>query len=259
MRVRVENHLDAILCRVKHSSSTREHLGGLTGYVSFLVVGVLAAVGCNADDAPSSTEQLSLPTSPKAGVATFYDYSGGAEVACGFGIGPDVQVAAMNLGEYATAAACGSCLDVVGPKGRLKVRVVDSCPGCDGNQIDLSAEAFAKVAEPRDGRVAITYKVARCDVSGAMSYRFKEGSSSFWTAIQIRDHRLPIAKVEYSRNGTYVSMPRTDYNYFVESQGVGEQRNGLSLRVTATDGQVVEETLPAVVSGRVVAGTKQFQ
>ncbi|MBN9162540.1 MAG: hypothetical protein J0I07_16375 [Myxococcales bacterium] len=41
---------------------------------------------------------------------------------------------------------------------------------------------------------------------------------------------------------------------------VGDQPNGLSLRVTATDGQVVEDTLAGGVQAeQTVSGTKQFQ
>lgn len=200
-----------------------------------------------------------LPAAPKTGIATFYDYSGGTEVACSFDITKDTDITAINDGEYAKAAACGSCLSVVGPKGTIKVRIVDRCPGCASNHIDLSAEAFAKIAEPVKGRVPITYQVVACDVPDKMSYRFKEGSSKYWTAIQVRDHRIPITKVEYKKNGTYTDMPRSDYNYFIDTKGVGDQPDGIALRVTAADGQVVEETIPNVQPGKLFAGTKQFE
>jgi expansin (peptidoglycan-binding protein) len=200
-----------------------------------------------------------LPTAPKTGIATFYDYSGTKQVACSFDVGGDTDITAINDGEYAKSAACGACLAVVGPKGTIKVRVVDRCPGCASNHIDLSAQAFAKIADPIKGRVPITYEVVACDVPSVMSYRFKEGSSKYWTAIQVRDHRIPITKVEYKKNGAYTNMPRTDYNYFVDTKGVGNQPDGIALRVTAADGAVVEETIPNVQAGQVFPGTKQFE
>jgi expansin (peptidoglycan-binding protein) len=246
----------------------------LVSLVSFVAV---VLVACGGDDAPaddgsSGTTTKSgtghagsggaldtpLPVSPKTGIATFYDYSGSGVVACSFDVGADTNITAMNDGEYAKAASCGSCLNVVGPKGSIKVRVVDRCPGCAANHIDLSAQAFAKIAEPKAGRVPITYEVVACDVPSKMSYRFKEGSSKFWTAIQVRDHRVPITKVEYKKNGVYTNMPRSDYNYFIDTKGVGDQPNGISLRVTAADGQVIEETIPNVQAGKLFAGTKQF-
>lgn len=220
--------------------------------------GSSGAVGSSGAIDTSGSFDSPLPTKPKTGIATFYDYSGSAQVACSFDVGADTNITAINDGEYAKAAACGSCLNVVGPKGSIKVRVVDRCPECAGNHIDLSAQAFAKIAEPKAGRVPITYEVAACDVPNKMSYRFKEGSSKFWTAIQVRDHRIPITKVEYLKNGTFTNMPRSDYNYFIDTKGVGDQPNGISLRITASDGQVVEETIPNVQAGKLFAGTKQF-
>ena len=55
-------------------------------------------------------------------------------------------------------------------------------------------------------------------------------------------------------------MERVDYNYFIADSGVGDQPSGLGLRLTSTDGQVVEETLTGgIPSDKTVAGTKQFQ
>jgi expansin (peptidoglycan-binding protein) len=193
------------------------------------------------------------------GVATFYDYSGGSEVACSYPIGPDTDVAAIDTDEFAKSASCGSCLSVSGPKGKLTLKIVDLCPGCGANHLDLSAEAFAKIADPQAGKVTITYQLVACTVSGNMSYRFKEGSSKYWTAILVLNHRVPIAKVEYKKDAAFKEMERADYNYFIDTSGVGDQPNGLALRVTATDGQVVEDSLPGVEDGKVVQGAAQFK
>jgi expansin (peptidoglycan-binding protein) len=199
-----------------------------------------------------------IASTPKDGIATFYDADGSGN--CSFDKSPkDLDVTAMAMPEYADSASCGSCLLVKGPKGEITVRVVDSCPGCadHGVNLDLSAEAFAKIAEPKEGRISVTYQLVSCSVSGNLGYHFKDGSSQWWTAIQIRNHRVPIAKVEYSKNGSWIEMKREDYNYFVESDGVGT--GDLTLRVTATNGQVIEDTVAGgVVAEKTVTGTKQF-
>ncbi|MBX3203611.1 MAG: hypothetical protein KF764_01020 [Labilithrix sp.] len=167
----------------------------------------------------------------------------------------------MAMPEYAASASCGACLLVKGPKGEVTVRVTDSCPGCEGSGInlDLSAQAFAKIAEPKEGRVAVTYQLVSCATSGNIAYRFKDGSSKWWTAIQIRNHRVPIAKVEYRKDGAWIAMSRESYNYFVEASGVGDQPGGLELRVTGIDGQVLEDKLAGgVEADKTVSGTKQF-
>ncbi len=206
---------------------------------------------------PSSS--LTLSSEQKQGIATFYDYSGTTQVACSFDITSDTDVAAINVAEYAKSAACGSCVNVSGPKGKVVVRLVDRCPSCVANHLDLSAQAFAKIADPKAGRVPITYQLVSCPVPGNMSYRIKEGSSKFWTAIQVRDHTVPVAKVEYKKNGVYTNMPRADYNYFIDAKGVGDQPNGIALRITAADGRVVEDVVPSIVAGKVFPGVVQFK
>ena len=233
--------------------------------LSVLVVSWVVAA-CGGDDAPSSSSfgggsssgGSTYSTAPKEGIATYYDADGSGN--CSFDPSPgDLDVVALNYPEYAESAACGSCIRVKGPKGEVTVRVVDSCPGCKEGHLDLSREAFAKVAEPRDGRVPITYQTVACDVSGPIAYHFKNGSSKWWTAIQVRNHRLPVTKLEYQKDGAFVAVERLSYNYFVESKGVGDTPGGLRIRLTAADGQTVEDTLPGVKDDETVQGAAQFE
>jgi expansin (peptidoglycan-binding protein) len=224
-----------------------------------MVVVPLVAFACGGPDEEASPHPLT--TDVKEGIATFYDADGSGN--CSFDKTPDdLDVTALSMPEYDKSASCGACLRVKGPNGEITVRVVDSCPGCAQNDVDLdlSASAFAKLADPSKGRIPITYQLVACKVSGNVAYHFKDGSSKFWTAIQLRNHRIPIARLEYKSGSSYVAMTREVYNYFVASSGVGDQPSGLTLRVTGVDGQVIEETLPGPIpSDKTVAGTKQFE
>ena len=64
------------------------------------------------------------------------------------------------------------------------------------------------------GRVPISWQVVPCAVSGPVAYRYKEGSSQYWTAIQVRNHRLPITSLEVQLGGAWQPVSRSDYNYF---------------------------------------------
>jgi expansin len=197
-------------------------------------------------------------TDTKSGIATYYAADGSGN--CSFDATPnDLDVVALNPTDYAESAACGSCMLVRGELGDVRVRVVDSCPGCDAGHLDLSEQAFAKIAEKKKGRVQITYQTVACDLTGSVSYHYKEGSSKYWTAIQVRNHRLPVAKVEYARGGAFVEMKRANYNYFIEAAGVGEQQSGLRVRVTAADGQTIEDTLPKILDNELATGASQFR
>lgn len=96
------------------------------------------------------------------GEGTYFDVGLGA---CGqYSVNTD-YVAALNhvqFGDYVNGAlspACGMCLEVSGPLGAVRVKVVDKCPGCQKGDIDLSPTAFEAIARKDDGRVKITWKV----------------------------------------------------------------------------------------------------
>jgi expansin (peptidoglycan-binding protein) len=137
------------------------------------------------------------------------------------------------------------------------VRIVDRCPGCAPGDIDLSREAFALIADPVQGRVPISWRVVSPNLDGPVVYRFKEGSNQWWTAVQVRNHRNPVAKFEYlASDGQFREVPRTNYNYFVEAAGMGT--GPYTFRVTDIYGNTLTDSgIPFSEAGE-VAGSAQF-
>jgi expansin (peptidoglycan-binding protein) len=166
----------------------------------------------------------------------------------------DLMVAALNGVEWNTAAYCGAYVSVSGPKGSVTVRIVDQCPGCGAGDLDLSEQAFAKIANLAQGRVPITWQVVSPALSGPIAYHFKDGSNQWWTAVQIRNHRNPIHKLEYQNTGgAWVEVPRTSYNYFVRSSGMGP--GPYTFRVTDWYGNtLVDGGIPHVENGTLNGG-----
>ncbi len=193
------------------------------------------------------------------GIATYYYATG--EGACSFDASPgNMMVTAMNAEEYNNSAVCGSYIHVAGPLGEVTVRVVDLCPECKAGHLDLSQEAFAAIADLPQGRVDITWQVVAGPQtqSDPIAYRFKDGSNQWWTAVQVRNHRTPIAKFEYRTDGgQWVSVGRTSYNYFVQS-GPGMGPGPYTFRVTDNYGnELIDSGIPHVEDGT-VNGAKQF-
>lgn len=197
------------------------------------------------------------PNPVHQGEATWYSATGGG--ACSFDASPsDLMVAAMNAAEYGTAAYCGAYVHVTGPRGEATVRIVDLCPGCDVGDLDLSREAFGQIANLSQGRVPITWQVVSPDLSGPIAYHFMAGSSQWWTAVQIRNHRNPIAKLEFRKvDAQWVSVPRTSYNYFVQT-GPGMGLGPYTFRVTDSYGNVLEDSGIPHTAGGTVNGSSQF-
>lgn len=221
------------------------------------IVGALAgSFGCQRErEPPPAPPPCAIaPATPVAGEATYYAADGTGS--CSFDASSDLRVAAISAADYATAAWCGACAEVVGPRGRVVVRIVDKCPACKPGGLDLSREAFAEIARVDDGRVRILWRPVPCDVQGPLGFRFKEGSSAHWTAIQVRNHRYAIASLEArDRRGAWTAMPRTGYNYFVAAGGLGA--GPLALRVTDMRGQVIEEA--AIAAGEAVSRSGSAQ
>jgi expansin len=220
------------------------------------LAGLTACGGGDAVAANTATSAGAALGATQRGEGTYYAATGAG--ACSYDASADLMVAAMNHTDYAGSAACGAYVSVTGPRGTVTVRIVDECPECAPGDVDLSAQAFARIAEPVAGRVPINWQVVTGAVSGPVQYRFKEGSTRYWTAIQVLNHPLPIARLEILPpcTGSWIDVPRTDYNYFVHPFAIGA--GALQVRVTANNGAALIDTLPEPSGGLVVAGSGQF-
>ena len=238
---------------------------------ALLVLASLAACGSSGshgtDGGGSATDAAGMPDDGDVGSAclaappaetgdgTYYDADGTGN--CSFDKSSDFLVAAMNAPDYGDAVWCGACVDVAGPNGDVVVRIVDQCPGCAKGSLDLSETAFAMIAPVSAGRVAITWHEVDCPVTGPISYEFQTGSSQFYTAVQLRNARYPIAKLEsIGSGGSATEIARVDYNYFVATSGLGP--GPYHLRVTDQRGHVLDDTGIALVAGGASAGAAQF-
>ncbi|MFJ6894175.1 expansin EXLX1 family cellulose-binding protein [Streptomyces hokutonensis] len=175
------------------------------------------------------------------GVATFYDADGGG--ACLYDPGDDVLTGAMNTTDYESSKACGAYVLVHAAGGAtVTVRITNECPGdCAPGQIDLSAQAFAKLVSPSAGRIPITWNLVSPTTSDTISIRYKTGSSRYWCGIQAIGHRNPLARLEVLAGGTWRQLPRASYNYFLSESGSG---CGGAIRLTDIYGEQL--TVPAL-------------
>jgi expansin (peptidoglycan-binding protein) len=188
------------------------------------------------------------------GAGTFYGADGTGN--CSFDASSDLMVGAMNQTDYANSQACGAFLSVTGPNGNsITIRVVDRCPECAVGAIDLSAQAFAKLAAPSAGRINISWKLLSPAISTPVSYRYKTGSTQYWCGIQVLNHRNPIKSLQVKSGGTWKTVPRETYNYFVQESGAG---CGGAIRITDIYGHQLTDTGIAVSPDKIQRGHAQF-
>ncbi len=190
------------------------------------------------------------------GKATFYD-SKGAGGNCSYPAAPtDRLYVALGPSEYADGAACGGYLDVTGPKGKIRVLVMDQCPECAAGHIDLSREAFARIADPVQGIVDVSYRlVVDPPLNGPLTFRIKEGASQWWFAVLVAGHGNPLRSVEVRQgsSGAWRAANRESYNYWLIESGAGV--GPYQIRVTDTQGHRVTATGIRMAPGEVQRST----
>jgi expansin (peptidoglycan-binding protein) len=228
------------------SAEVRQHLAVLTGRIPsarwlFVGGGTLLAAVVGVVLALQSGPSAACAAPPTGstvhrGKATFYD-SKGEGGNCSYVSAPaDRLYVALGPSEYSAGAACGGYLDVTGPKGKVRVLIMDQCPECAPGHIDLSKEAFAKIANPVDGVVSISYKAAtNPSVPGPLSFRIKEGASRYWFAALVVNHGNPLRSVEVRSGSTWRATERAEYNYWIYESGLGP--GPYTIRITDVYGQ----------------------
>jgi expansin (peptidoglycan-binding protein) len=190
--------------------------GGAAVIAGIIGVALVLQTGGSACAAPPST-------STKSGKATFYDLAS-TSGNCSFEVPADDLYVALGPAQYSEGASCGSYLDVTGPKGKVRVKVFDSCPECAAGHLDLSRTAFKKIGAEIDGIIPIKYKlVTNPSVPGPISVRIKEGASQYWFAARIDNHANLLSSVQVAGSGGgFRKANRTDFNYWIIDSGAGQ-------------------------------------
>ena len=197
------------------------------------------------------------------GEGTFYDgIAGTSSGNCSLPVAAgDYFHCAMNAFDYDNSNACGACITVTGPKGTITLTVVDSCPECARGDVDMTQEAFSQIADVIDGRVPISWKYTTCEnnIDNSIQVVFKEGSSDFYTAIQVRNSIHAISNMEYQlENGSWGQLIRRSYNFFLKEDETGIL-SPMNLRLTSVLGeQLVLNNINRVANNVEINSNKQF-
>ncbi len=189
----------------------------------------MAAVSVALVMAASGSPACAAPVAG-SGRATYFDGSKGGN--CSYGPPSTNLYVALGPQEYAAGSACGGYIDVKGPKGSVRVKVVDQCPECEKGHLDLSQAAFARIGNVADGIIPISYRgVHDPGLPGPITMKVKDGASQYWLALLPDNHGNPLAKLEVKTpSGGWLAMKHTDYNYWLDEDGDG--RGPFTVRLT---------------------------
>jgi expansin (peptidoglycan-binding protein) len=175
-----------------------------------------------------------VPNHTYTGEGTFYHGDGAGN--CSFeATGTSSLFAAMNEYDYENAAICGGFVRAKGPLGTVTVKIVDRCPECAPGDIDFSPTAFARIANPIDGRVPISWELVSGGSIGNITYKVKDGSSQWWIGFRVDNHRNLVTALEVQVGSTWQALQRQQYNYFLAPSGLGV--GPFTIRVTDNHGE----------------------
>jgi len=156
---------------------------------------------------------------------------------------------------------CDVCAELTANGQTLIAHVVTYGDETGPNDIDVSVEVDS-VLHGATNRT-LTWRFVTCPTTHPIYYTFdgREWSNTWYFRVWIRNARVPVAKVEYQLAGkAWTAMNgQDDGAWEVDSKDFSA---GFSLRVTALDGQTVEDAIPGIGTfdpNAGIASTSNFQ
>jgi expansin len=220
---------------------------GVTGAgLAAVVIAVAVGIGQFAGSGPACAAVLSAAQAAGAaraasvsGIATHYVLQGGGGNCSYAGPPADGLFVALSPSEYNAAGACGGYIQVSGPDGSVRVKIIDQCPECKTGHLDLSEPAFARLAPLKAGLINISYSyLANPALPGPISIIVKPGSSQYWLSLIIDNTGNPLASVAVSTSsGGWESLDHASYNAWNSANGPGP--GPYKVRITDTQGHQV--------------------
>ncbi|KAK7704800.1 hypothetical protein SLS57_010331 [Botryosphaeria dothidea] len=206
---------------------------------------------------------LASPITKRAnsGEATFYggNLNGGMCSFSGYALPSGLYGTALSDSNWDNAGNCGACLKVTGPNGNsIKAMVVDQCPGCGENHLDLFEDAFTQLGTKSEGIIDVTWEVVSCGISTPITLKNKEGTSQYWFSMQAENINEPVESLQVSTDGgsTWQDTTRSEYNFFENSSGFGTDT--VAVKVTSKGGQSIVTKNVGVTGGSTVKAASNF-
>ncbi|PSK45212.1 Papain inhibitor [Elsinoe australis] len=189
---------------------------------------------------------------------TFYggNVGGGTCSFSGYTLPSGIYGTALSGASWNNAGNCGGCISVTGPNGKkITAMIVDQCPECPANGLDLFQNAFSQLADPSKGVISLNWQYVACPITSPLKIHMKSGVSQYWFSAQVVNAKRRTTKMEVSIDGgkTYKSTNRQTYNFFEISSGAGAAK--ATIRITSETGStVVVQNVPMTGDAVVTAG-----
>jgi expansin len=156
-------------------------------------------------------------------------------------------------------AVCDSCIRIKTAAGReITARIVTYGVTNEPGDIDVSPTVYEALDTGEYPRT-MTWQFAKCPDTGPLMYEFQTGAHTYWTSFWVRNQRVPVTKVvvKSASHSTFIELSRNTDGTLNDIKGFGEGE--FTLRLSAMDGQVIEDTFPGFSAGELIESAKQFK
>ena len=150
------------------------------------------------DELVSRVDQADYSTDWVQGTATMY--GGGNGGACLFGPVSPRPIVAVGSAMY--PEVCGGCVEIQGSHGTVVAEVVDQCPECAPDRLDLSVSAWQTVTQQFPSIIDIDWRRAPCDTNDNVLVDVTVGSSAWFMELIVRQSRYAVSQVQTRSAGT---------------------------------------------------------
>jgi len=169
-----------------------------------------------------------------------------------------IYLAGLENAHNGDGQLCDACVRVTTDAGKsLTLRVVTTGITTP-NSIDVSPAAFG-ILDSGEYPRAMSWHVTKCPDNGEnLYYQFQTGANVWWTSLWVRNPALPLDSVEVrsANHPEWTALTRGGDGTYTDSAGFGE--GPFTLRVTAIDGQILEDAFDGFEPGGLYASQGQF-
>jgi len=154
---------------------------------------------------------------------------------------------------------CDACIRIDTAAGKsIVARVVTYGVTSHDENLDVSPSVYDEIHMgewPRD----MSWQLVSCPDTGPLYYEFQTEANIWWTSLWVRNSRVLVDTVEVksSNHSEYYELRRGGDGTFTDAGGFGD--GPFTLRITAIDGQVIEEDFDGFETGELVESEQQFE
>jgi expansin len=154
---------------------------------------------------------------------------------------------------------CDACVKIETAKGKLLIVRVITTGVTTKNSIDLSPQAYDLLNSGEYPR-SMSWYVTKCPSNGEnIYYQFQTQANQWWTSLWVRNIALPLISVEVksTNHKDWFKLTRGNDGTYTDSNGFGA--GSFTIRITAIDGQIIQDVFTSLVPGSLIQSSGQFK